>query len=399
MSAMAPEKAPPAQAKGKQQQQVLRRPFIVGTRRVDSAPYDQTKVMTAGTQDFVPYDLDTDGFCSGLYILVVATSTASAAVVFGEDGPFAALDTIVLNDTNNKPLLGPFNGYDLYLVEKYGGYNFMSDPRQDPDNFSTATSGAFSFILRLPIEIVHRDALGSLPNKSSSATYQLKMRLAAAAAGSAFNNIQNALPSVRVRIQQFGWMDPNPVDLQGNPVAQTPPANQTTQIWERQDYTLAFGALNTKLQSIDALVRNLMFVMRDSSASSGTGTTSPRRSGDLNWPDPFVLIYETSTPINRLRAVWQRMIREDFDYTAAVGTAAQDAADARDAGVYPETFMRDYGLKPGAESRFGYLPASAATSFKISGTIGSNGTGPAKLEVLVNKVIPAQGNLKALTGR
>lgn len=399
MTMVSPERARQTRGQQRETEARPRRPFIVGTRTVNRTTYDQTKVMTTSSQAMTTYECDPNGFLSNLYLEVVGTSTASAAVVFGEDGPFGVLEDISLNDTNNKPILGPLSGWDLYILAKYGGYTFQDDARNDTDNFSTATSGSFAFILRLPVELVHRDALGALPNKSSSATYDLAMRLGAAAAGGAFNNVQNALPSVRIRIEQEGWMDPNPVDTQGNPTAQNPPGVQSTQYWTKQTYTLAFGSVFQRLQSIDSFIRNVIFIWRDSSASSGTGATSPRGRGDTNHPDPFTLQYETSQPINMLRSVWRRQIVEQYGYNVAVGSAAQEPANARDKGVYPVSFCRDFGHKVGAESRFGYLPASAATTINITGTQGSNGTAPGVLTILVNKVVPAGGNPLALTGR
>lgn len=398
MSTMAPERRPGTSTGKEGAKQRARRPFIVGTRTVDRATYDNTRVMVASSQAMPTYECDPNGFLSALYIEVVGTSTASAAVIFGPDGPFSVLEDITLNDTNNKPIVGPISGWDLYILAKYGGYGFMDDARNDVDLFSTATSGSFAFILRLPVELVHRDALGSLPNKSSSATYDLTFRLAAQAAGAYVSVPQNSLPSVRVRIQQDGWMDPNPVDMRGNPVAQNPPGVQTTQYWTKQIYTLAFGAVNTRLQGIDSLIRNLIFIWRDSVAASATGATAARSSGDANAPDPFVLQYETSTPVNRLKSVWRRHLREDFGYITAVGAGPQEAANARDLGVYPLPFNKDFGLKPGAESRFGYLPSSAATTINISGTQGSTGTAPGVLTVLLNKVVPAGGDPLSLTG-
>jgi hypothetical protein len=90
---------------------------------------------------------------------------------------------------------------------------------------------------------------------------------------------------------------------------------------------------------------------------------------------------------------------EDYGYITATGAAAQEAANARDKGVYPLPYAKDFGLKVGAESRFGYLPASAATNISFSGTQGSNGTGPGILTVLINKVVPPGGDPLALTGR
>ncbi len=400
MSTMASDQAKQKSQGGKQP--ILRRPFIVGTRTVDKSTYDKTKVMTAATQTMDSYEVDPTGFLSDLYILVEATSTASAAVVFGPDGPFSALDSVTLNDTNNKPILGPLSGWDLYILTKYGGYTFCDDARNDP-NFQTATSGSFTFCLRLPIELVHRDALGSIPNKSASATYTLNMTIAAMAAGAFVSVPQNALPSVRVRVQQEGWMDPNAVDSNGKPVAQNPPGGQTTQFWMKQTDTFAFGSLFTRLKGIDANLRNLIFIIRDSTASSATAAasatgTSARNLGESNWPDPFVLQYETSTPVNRLKAIWKRKMLEDYGYIAAVGAGAQEAANSLDKGVFVLAWNKDFGLKPGAESRFGYLPCSASTPINISGSQGSNGTTPGAWTYLANKVVVPGNDLTTLTG-
>jgi hypothetical protein len=393
------------------QQPAVRRPFIVGTRRVDTATYDNSTALTAGTQSLPNYVCDADGFMAGMYILVESsiTATATGVVNYGEDAPFAILDVVELDDTNSKPIFGPMTGHDVYLVNKLGGYAHCDDARNNSDSF-LLTSGsalAFSFCLRLPVEIVHRDAFGSVPNKSSSATYQLKLRLAAYAAGATFNTVGAQTVSIRTRVQQFGWMDPQGVDIQGNPVQPTPPANSTTQIWDKQDYQgLAAGALNQNLQGLDAMIRNLVFILRDNSASSATAAASatssatPRHAGDLSWPDPFTLKYETSTPINRLRKVWIHMVGEDYQYSSPRGGSASEAALARDLGVFPETFARDFGLKPGSESRFGYLPANAGTTIKISGTIAAaSGTAPYRLTCLANKIAPAGGNARAMASR
>lgn len=372
---------------GKKEQQVLRRPFVAGTRNVDKSTYDQTRTLTAGTQDLPTYECDPNGFLGGAYLLVQCTTAANAAAVtFAANGPFNVIDTITFNDTNNKPLLGPMTGWDLATCVKYGGYSFSDDPKLSPIYVATtgagATGGSFTFVLRLPVELVRRDALGALPNKSSSATFDISIRLASSA--TPYGTPPTAAGSVRVRIQQFGWMDPNATDMKGNPVAQNPPAVQTTQYWQKQTYAVNPGALSQRLQGIDAMVRNLIFVLD----AAGSRTT-----GDADFPDPFTLLYETSLPIQRLRDIWRHMIGERYGYT---GTTP-DVGGARDYGVYPEPYCLDFWPKPGGETRLGYLPASASTTFNVNGTIG--GAGAHTLTVLLNKVVPANGNPMALTGR
>lgn len=362
------------------------RPFITGTREVDKNIYDVTKTTTTSTQRLDTYELDTDGFTSALYILVEAvTAGNSATVTFAADGPFNAIDTVQFSDTSNKAILGPMNGHDLYEIIKFGGYCFSDDAKQSAIYSATtgagATGGSFTFVLRLPIEIVHRDALGALLNKSASAVYKLDITLAATA--TIYGTAPTAAPSVRTRIQQFGWMDPNATDIRGNAVSQAPPALNTVQFWDKQTYNPSAGSLNLKLNTFSGLVRNLIFELRDS--------TQSRTQGDADFPDPFIFQFETSLPVQRIRNVWRHKIGEDFGYTQAVETAG-----GRDYGVYPLPYNKDFGLKPGAESRFGYLPVSSATSLMAKGSIGGSSNHP--LNVFVNYVVPANGDPRAITG-
>lgn len=374
--------------KGKQQgTPVQLRPFVAGTRRGDKSTYDQTRTMLTTTQDLPTYEADPNGFLAGFYLLVETTAAANAATVaFKQDGPFSAIDTIQFNDTNNKPIVGPLGGYDLYLIDKYGGYHHKDDPKES-NVYSVvtgagATGGSFTFVLHVPVEIVKRDALGSLPNKSATSTYDVNIRLAPST--SVYSTAPTTLPSMRIRIQQYGWMDPNAADLRGNAVAQNPPAVQSTQYWSKQTYTLAAGSLNQRLVGIDGQVRTILYCLRDSNGD--------RVQGDADFPDPLQFQYETVVPINRLRTIWRDMISKQYGYVNAVETAG-----GRDYGVYPDTYAQDFGGKPGYETRLGYLPFSSATTAVVSGTIG--GSGVHVLTVLVNKVVPAGGDPMALTGR
>jgi hypothetical protein len=363
------------------------RPFVAGTRRIDEPIYDSTATLAAGSVDLPSLEVDPNGFLAGLWILVEGTTVGNAAtVVFAADGPFTALDLVNFQDTNSQPLVGPMNGYDLYLVDKYGGYQFQGDPKNSPIYFATpgvggGIGGSFSFILWVPAELVRRDALGALPNKSASSTFSLNMRLAPSA--SVYTTAPTALPPVRVRVLLEGWQDPNVADIRGNAVTPNPPGVQTTQYWHKQNYTLASGSLNQRLLGIDSLVRNLIFVARDEN--------NARAQGDVEFPDPFTLLYETSQIVNRPRTFWRHFIASHYGYTAAA-----EAAGGRDNGVYPLPFNMDFGLKPGAETRLGYLPVSSATNLVMSGTIA--GVGANNYAILVNKVVPAGGDPLQLTG-
>ena len=169
--------APAAPPKGRQAP-VAARPFIVGYRFSDDFSYDESKALTTATQRLRDYELDTDGYTSGLYLLVenVSANNATVTAAFKEDGPLNVFDTIQLSDTNNKTIFGPMGGHDAYECLKFGGYHEQDDAKSSPvwsvTTGTGATGGTFTFCLYLPIEIVHRTSLGAVQNKSASAVFR-----------------------------------------------------------------------------------------------------------------------------------------------------------------------------------------------------------------------------------
>lgn len=385
--------APPAnraarRANGPQQAAVAPRPFVAGSRLIDEPIYDQTKVLTTSTQDLPSLQLDPNGFLRGLFLLVEGTTgNTNAVTAFNADGPFNVLDLVNFQDTNSQPMFGPFNGWDNMACDKWGGYAFQDDPRMSPIYTVTvgagATGGSFTFALYIPAEIVRRHALGSLPNKSSSSTFSLNLRLSNIA--TLYSTAPNGTgTSVRVRILEMGWQDPNMTDIRNNPVAQDPPGVNTTQYWVKQSPVINSGALNFRLDAVDGFLRNLLIIARDENNS--------RQQGDSEFPDPFILQYETAQVVNRLKTLWQHFMARDYGYTAAVETAG-----GRDYGVYPLHYCQDFYAKPGYETGYSYLPVSSASNLVMRGTVG--GTGANAYGILINRVVPAGGNPLVLTGR
>jgi len=96
------------------------------------------------------------------------------------DGPFNVITFLGLFDVNGAPLYGPFaTGYNAFLIAKYGGYHGSFDARSA--DYSAPTSGLFRFWFYIPVEIVKRNALGSLANLNAAATYKLQITLGTAA--------------------------------------------------------------------------------------------------------------------------------------------------------------------------------------------------------------------------
>lgn len=382
----------------KPQAAVMARPFITGTRIQEQRSYDETKTMTASEQSFPNYNVPTDGFLRGFYLIVDAVTAGNAATVaFTEDAPWNVLSNITFEDTSSTPIIGPMSGWELKTCIKFGGYSFKDDA-QDSQTYSItagagATGGSFSWTLHVPVEFVRRNGLGALTNKSAASVFKIKMSLAAS--GTVYGTAPTTLGTVRVRIQQESWMESNGFDAFKNPAAPNPPAVDTIQFWDKQTYVLNAGAVQQQLTQLDGLVRNYLFVLEDSNGS--------RVQGESDFPDPLRLKYDSVIPIDRYKTAWRREVEENFGYTgtrptttANTSAAISSGASFQDNGVYPLAYNTDYGLKNGAENGFGYLPVSSGTRVVFDGTI--TGSGAHTLTVLVNYVKPAGANPKAITG-
>lgn len=367
---------------------VASRPFRIGVQSTDEHVYDVTLTTTAAQQDMTAYPLNSSGFLTDIYVWVVGTTSANAATVtFAARGPFNALASIEFDDVNNKPVVGPFDGWELSQIDKLGGYLFSDDPKSSPTysavTGSGGTGGSFEFIVRLPIQIVPRDALGALPNKSNTSTYKVKTRLNATA--NIYGTAPTSAPSVRVRMQPVSWWEPDRADLKGRPYDQQPPAVTTTQYWVRNDYNINPGAISPSFDAVGFPIRNLIFVVEDNTGS--------RSQGETDFPDPFQLQLEANILMDRFKRIWQHKIAQAYGYTG--GTF--DAAESHDNAVYVEPYCNDFSPKPGWETRYGYLETASGTRLQAKGTLLGSGTHT--LRVYTNYVAPANGDDFVLTGR
>lgn len=381
-----PTATKPGAPGGNGQRAVAMRPFRAAAQSHDEVSFDQTFTLNASSQDVSPHGIPPAGYLRYVSILVEGTTSGnSASVAFQGDGPFSVIDTITFEDVNSAPIFGPLSGYHAYLTNKWGGYNFADDSRDSPTftrvTGAGATGGSFSFVIHVPLELSSRDAIGALPNKSANALYKLRIRLAPLSA--VYSTAPTVAPSVRIRVLPVSWWDPPETDLRGNPYAQEPPAVNTTQYWTSTPFTLNSGAFRQGLERLGNPLRNLIFVLRD---SSGVRTSA-------DWPDPFSIQYESVQLMAGLPTkLWQHRMYQTFGYGGDADAA--DAANGLDTGVFVLPFNQDFGLKPGQDTRRGYLETGVATRFDLYGTIG--GSGSHSLTVLTNDVVPASGDYAAI---
>lgn len=372
--------APTGAATGKQS--AARLPFRVGTQNVSSLDGYQvtTSALGSNPQILANYNPSANSYLRGVYILVTATASSnSATVAFEGDAPFIALQTISFNDAAQRPIVGPFSGYDLYLVNKYGGYQFLDDPRMSQIYYATTGSGSsggsFQFMLYVPLEVTQRDTLGSLLNKNESAQFQLQMTVNTA--GAVYSTAPTTAPALTITCIEDGWWAPKAADIDGNPQSANPPLLGTTQYWVKQQ--IGSNGLNGSIQQ--QLSAGLGFPIRTAGFEL-YGTTAATRaaaegSGVLsNWQ----LIYKGTTLWNVPTLFWKDRMSRLYGYSANYpgiattgGAGALDVPGALDSGVYVLPFSWDAELQPGNELRWGYLDTQQGDLFQLFTTLTLSG--------------------------
>lgn len=359
--------------------------FAVGVYATEYNGFDANVVMSTGTVNWPTYNVDPTGWLSGLWFLFECTTAANAAAVaFVNDGPFSAVAKITFKDVGGREIFGPIGGYDWLTIMKFGGYHQLGDPRSDP-SFSTTTGavgagGSFTMVMYIPLEIVNRDALGNVENKSTSTTYRVEVVLDKAA--NVYSVAPTTLGTVRLRIILDGYTEPESTDAMGRPLASAPPAAGTIQYWATEPYVTGTGT--TKYRSQNGLgysIRNIIYKLVDGSTAAATPQGS-RLQGDLDWPDPVTLTFSKIQFWQRYQKIWNTKVARDY----GIFGSTKDASNGLENGVYPVWFTKDFGLKPGAELRQDYLATKVGQNLEWAGVI--NGSGAHTLNVLTNWVIP-----------
>jgi hypothetical protein len=324
---------------------------------------DITRTLTASSQDLGSIDVPAYGYLRSVVIVVTASGGAGTGAVLTQDGPWSVLDNLLFQEPDGSSILQYNSGYDLYLANKYGGYRAFNDPKNSIAYSAPNGAGNFTFLLRMPLELSARDGLGSLPNENSAAQFQVRATLANSS--KLFSTAPSTLPSINVKMYIEAWDQPQVNN--GGVVNETePPAVNTTQYWNPQQYNITAGEASPRLTRMGNYIRNLLFVFRD-----GTGA----RTDD--WPDPFRLYLDARTKDVVSKAAWRQQLYERYGLQGAY-----DSAGGPDTGVWPYDFCHEFDGKVGFENRDLWMPTLGSTRLEAEGNYPASGV----LHVLTNDV-------------
>lgn len=388
MTTMAPEA--PAKGKKDKDQVVAARPFVTGSRTLETEVYTQQVTQNTGTQALTPYEFQVDGYLSGALIRVTATAATNAAtVVFQPDGPVSVISSVIVEDIGGKQVMGPLTGWQLAVLNRFGGFVYNPDFKANSTYTATAgvgagAGGSYRFVLRVPIQVRRRDAMGSLPNRNASATFKLKITINTIAA--VYSTPPTNAPTINVQVQQHGWATSDNRDYKGNQASPTPNGVGSLLYTDVETIQLGAGSFNQRMSTFGGLLRLLVFELRDASGS--------RAQGEADWPSLFEIEMDKVKVFSRSPVTWDYFMSEDYGLTSAAEGLA--VANAKINGVKVLHWLDDFGLQPGAENGFRYQPITPSTAVQLSGSIG--GSGLHTLSVMKNYMSPVGDDPRQLTG-
>lgn len=366
-------------------------PFPVGVYESTTQDYDNVvalgaTIATWNTPQLLPlWNVSPTGWLRTLWLDFTLTIAGNAATpVLAADGPWSMVQKITLYDLGGEVIL-QLTGYEWMVVNKFGGYYEVGDPRADitfsVTSGSGAAAGSFHFVMAVPFEAVARDALGTVQNESKPGW---KIEVYADTAANTFSTqpTGTGTASLRVRGYPESYTEPLAASPGGRAFSQTPPLPGSLQYWKSENNPLPAGNARYDLSNgVGFPIRNIVYYMRAASDST-------RATADPFLPDPATLMLGNINVFTRSKNLWLSRLGKDFGLTSTT----PDTAQGRENGVFPVYMTRDFGLKPGAEVRFKYLDTQVNTLLRLQGTFG----GAVTFFALVNWIATPSKNRYAL---
>jgi hypothetical protein len=369
--------------------------FRVGVYETDTPDIDVTLAATAAAQKLGTFKLSPNGWLSGIWCFFQLTVSGGTYTPSG-DNPWSGIQKVTFRDVGNREVVGPLTGYEWFVVNKYGGYwPGNADPRSGATGFqSPGTTGTVcQFHLYLPLELVYRDTLGEIENKSSSSSYQFEIYIDSMAntfGAGGFTGI-----SWRMRANLQGYTEPEATDSHGRPFSQAPPAAGTVQYWASEIWNASAGTAKYNQQNgIGYSVRNIAWIGYDNANSTRATSWNFGASPEVgDWPDPFTLSFGKVQLFQRPAVMWQNLMARWFSWNVAAATS--DAAFAPENGVFLQAFNREFDTTAGNELRNGYLVTKAGNVLQGAGTFALADN----VHVVTNYIVPPGNDAAKLRAR
>lgn len=342
-------------------------PFTASAHEHTEPAFTVSSQMGAATVQFNPQDVPAYGYLRHILLEVSAASGVIGTAVANADFPYNILQSVTLQDVNGANIVGPIDGYTLYLANLIGGYAFNNNPANAPFNVSSAPNPVF--YLRIPVEISARDGLGALANQNAASEFKVSVTLNSTTAVLTSGAFTTA-PTVTIRGWLEAWTLPAASNNRGEPQAQVPPLLGTGQFWSATTRATAIGANTIPISRVGNLIRNLIVV----------GRTAAGVRDDTVLPDPVQFNWDG----NQIHNISQRILQAYF-------LERVSGALTRPAGVAILPFSHFDTGRMGNDGPGGWLPTTSSSRLEVAGVSAAAGT----IQVVTNEVAPVEPNQAA----
>jgi hypothetical protein len=352
--------APPA---GKAAPVPVLAPFRAGTQPTyKPSGYTQTNTLTTTAIELPDYQIGPTNLIRGIDIEVVGTTSGnSATVAFNGDMPLGVLSTVNFQDSGGNSIVGSFDSYTIAMIMKYGGYapGTLGDPRNSVVYSATtgsgSTGGSFNFVLRIPIEFIHRTGAGSLVNQTTQSPLVLSLTLTTEAL--VYSTSPTSAPSVQVSVDLLGyWKGSNAA---ANP---EPKVAGTTQYWNRSSIQALNGASDFYAPQVGLgnPIRTFLWL--------NYATGGARSSADF--PSPLTVNFKGNLLFNMTYNQWKNQMTRWFGVTGATA----DTGPGLDVGVFAFPFATDFRSGVGDELMLSYLNTEVGDAIEFIGSWNASST-------------------------
>lgn len=349
--------------------------FTAGAReRFDGVFYDETRNATTTSVVMPEAKVPVGNWLKYVDMLVTVSSTGNAAAVaLQADAPWTIIGELTFIDAGGNTV-DSLRGYNVYLMNLFGGFMFQTDPATSPFHTALttgagATAGSGQFILRLPVEIIDRDAIGAYPNGASNAAVRMGITLNPLL--STYSTVPNGTVAVNIKLISVGYVTPAVGSPGGRPYADAPNGAGSFQQWTQVAYDLSVGARTFDHTRKGNVYRQLILVAR---------TTAGVRS-DTVLTDLAFMVDEIAS----VRGPWAYLKHITWQRNLVLAANLP-------AGVVQVSYCHDWDGKTGGELRDGYVPTQPGSKVQIATTVGTACT----LEVITNEIVTSarQGVLR-----
>ena len=363
-------------------------PFCRASRRKSGQAYQDSYVLGASVVSARPIEVPASGFIRYLEFLFDLNVTGNAATVSAPAAtspfPWNLINSIQVTNAAGDSISVPLTGYELYLINKYGGtrQSPQNDPFNDPQfeavtTGAGATGGSLQFRLLFPFEIDERDAFCALPNMASNKSYQVIITWSALATIFVGATAPNGTATLVLTVDQHYWGQPQPQNAEGMPQETEPRGNGSVSLFRRQADTVSAGGRVVQLYNVGNVIRWAAFILQSSAANN------PRTDADF----PAISYFRLNNDQLFLKRLgnWEAEMRERYGFGTTAVT--KDGAGFLDTGVYVlSDYMVQHGFVTPDGPRDQYLVTVDATLYQFEAAVF--GATASLFTVLQNEIKP-----------